>query len=183
MTNQQTYQTAFKPNLVHPTAFIGQGAVIVGDVTLSEDVGVWFNATLRADTTPVTIGPRSNIQEGCIFHADPGFPAIVGAGVTVGHGVLIHGAIIGDNTMVGMRAILLNGATVGENCIIAAGTLIPGGKTFPDGVLIMGSPGKIVRAVTAEEIQNNRDTAARYVERARAFRQSQLSLFPPTHNV
>ena len=159
----------FRPDQIHPTTFVAQGAVIVGDVTLAEETSVWFNASLRGDTTPITIGPRSNVQEGCIFHADPGFPAIIGAGVTVGHGALVHGAKVGDNTLIGMRAILMNGVEVGENCIIGAGALLTQGKTFPAGSLIMGSPAKVVRPLTPEEIEANRVSAESYVKRSRAF--------------
>ncbi|HEX9925826.1 MAG TPA: gamma carbonic anhydrase family protein [Anaerolineae bacterium] len=161
--------TRFRPDQIHPTTFIAQGAVIVGDVTLAEETSVWFNASLRGDTTPITIGPRSNVQEGSIFHADPGFPAIIGAGVTVGHGALVHGAKVGDNTLIGMRAVLLNGVEVGENCIIGAGSLLTQGKTFPAGSLIVGSPAKVVRSLTAKEIKGNRAAAVSYVKRSRAF--------------
>ncbi len=163
------FDTKFRPEQIAPTAFIAQGAVIVGDVTLDEETSVWFNATLRADTTPVRIGARTNIQEGAIFHADPGFPAIIGQGVTVGHGAIVHGAKVGDNTVVGMGAVLLNGVVVGENCIIGAKALLTEGKEFPPGSLILGSPAKVVRPLTAEEIEHNRAAAARYVERSRAF--------------
>jgi carbonic anhydrase/acetyltransferase-like protein (isoleucine patch superfamily) len=164
-----SYATQFRPELVHPTAFIAPGAIIVGDVTLGAESSVWFNATLRADTTPVTIGPRTNIQEGCILHADPGFPAILGAGVTAGHGAVIHGAQVGDNSLVGIRAILLNGVIVGENCLIGSNALLTQGKIFPPGSLILGAPAKVIRALTPEEIAANQETAARYVERSRAF--------------
>ncbi len=106
------FETEFPAHQIHSTAFVGQGAVIVGDVTLSEGCSVWFNATLRGDTSPIYIGPGSNIQEGCILHADPGFPATIGRGVTVGHGAVIHGARVGDNSLIGIRAVLLNGVVV-----------------------------------------------------------------------
>ena len=165
--------TEFRPELVHESVFIGQGVVIVGDVTLQENSSVWFNATLRADTTPVTIGAGSNIQEGCIFHADPGFPAIIEAGVTVGHGAVVHGAVVGQNSLVGIRSVLLNGVVVAENCIVGAGALLTPGKKFPAGSLILGAPAKVVRSLTPEEIESNRLTAQRYMERAQAFLKSQ----------
>jgi carbonic anhydrase/acetyltransferase-like protein (isoleucine patch superfamily) len=168
------FQTQFRLDQIQPTAFIAQGAVIVGDVTLGEEVSVWFNATLRGDTTPITIGPRTNIQEGCIFHADPGFPAIIGAGVTVGHGAVIHGAQVGDNTLIGIRSVLLNGVVVGENCIVGACALLTQGKTFPPGLLIMGAPAQVVRELTPEEIERNRRAAAEYVKRSRAFMNARL---------
>ncbi len=163
------FYTEFQADQIHPTAFIAQGAIIVGHVTLAGESSVWFNATLRGDTAPVTIGARSNIQEGCIFHADPGFPAAVGQGVTVGHGAVVHGATIGDNSLVGIRAVLLNGVVVGDNCIVGAGSLLTQGKIFPPGSLIMGAPAKVVRALTPKEIERNRTGAEEYVKRARAF--------------
>ena len=162
--------TEFRANQVHPNVFIAQGAVVVGDVTLEEGCSVWFNATLRADTTPVHIKAGTNIQEGCILHADPGFPTIVGEGVTLGHGAVVHGAQVGANSLIGIRAVLLNGVVVGENCIVGANSLLTQGKTFPPGSLIMGSPAKVIRELTPEEIEANRETARRYAERARIFK-------------
>lgn len=163
------FETQFRADQIHPTVFVGQGAIIVGDVTLEAESSVWFNATLRGDTTPIHIGVGTNIQEGSILHADPGFPAIIGAGVTIGHGAVIHGAKVGKNSLIGIRSVLLNGATVGENCIVGASSLLTQGKVFPPGSLIMGTPAKVIRPLTPEEIEANRATAKRYVERARAF--------------
>ncbi|MCK6625049.1 MAG: gamma carbonic anhydrase family protein [Anaerolineae bacterium] len=169
------FHTQFRPEQIHPTAFIAPGVVIVGDVTLDEECSVWFNATLRGDTTPLTIGPRTNIQEGCIFHADPGFPVIVGAGATIGHGAVIHGAQVGDNTLIGIRSVLLNGVVVGENCIVGACALLTQGKEFPPGSLIIGAPAKVVRELTPAEIEGNRRAAEEYVKRSRAFGRRQLT--------
>jgi carbonic anhydrase/acetyltransferase-like protein (isoleucine patch superfamily) len=160
----------FHPELIHPTAFIAPGAVVVGQVTLGERVGVWFHASLRADTTPVTIGARTNIQEGAIFHADPGYPATIGEGVTVGHRAVVHGATVGDNVTIGMGAILLNGCTIGPNSIVGAGALVTQGKTYPPGVLLLGSPAKVARELTAEEVAANRTSAETYLARLAAFR-------------
>ena len=166
-----TYQTQFRPEQVHDTVFVAHGAAIVGDVTLAEDVNVWFNAVLRADTEAVNIGARTNIQDGAILHADPGYPTIIGRGCTVGHGAIVHGAQIGDNTLIGMGAILLNGVNVGENCIIGAGALLTQGKSFPSGSLILGSPAKVIRDVNADEIEANHQAANDYVQKGRAFKQ------------
>lgn len=163
------FQTKFRPDQIHPTVFIAPGAVVVGDVSLAEEVSIWFNATLRGDTTPIRVGAGSNIQEGCILHADPGFPAIISTGVTVGHGAVIHGAKIGQNTLIGIRSVLLNGVEVGENCIVGASSLLTQGKVFPAGSLIMGAPAQVIRPLTSEEIERNRMAAVEYIKRSRAF--------------
>jgi carbonic anhydrase/acetyltransferase-like protein (isoleucine patch superfamily)/Uma2 family endonuclease len=164
--------TKFHPEQIHPSVFIAAGAVVVGDVTLGEQASVWFNATLRGDVEAITVGPRSNIQEGCILHADPGYPTVIGAGVTVGHGAVVHGARVGDNCIVGIRAVLLNGSVVGENSIVGACALLTEGKVYPPNSLILGMPARVVRDLTPEEIATNRSSAARYVERAAAFSQA-----------
>lgn len=163
------FSTRFRVDQVHPTTYIAAGAIVVGDVTLAELTSVWFNAVLRGDTTPITISARSNIQDGAILHADPGFPAEIGEGVTIGHGAIVHGAKIGHNTVIGMGAILLNGAVVGENCIVGAGALITEGKVFPAGTLILGSPAKVVRELNEDDINRNYLSAETYVLRSRAF--------------
>ena len=158
------------------SVFIAAGAVIVGDVTLEQRASVWFNAVLRGDTERLNIGAGSNIQDGAILHADPGFPALIGAGCTIGHSAIVHGARLSDHVLVGMGAIVLNGAQVGENCIIGAGALLTQGKHFPAGSLILGSPAKVVRPLNDEEIASIRRSAAAYVEKARAFKQSSPSM-------
>ena len=163
-------QIAFQPNKVHPSVFIAPGAVVVGDATLCEEASVWFHASLRGDVEAIVVGARTNIQEGCILHADPGYPTIIGEGVTVGHGAVVHGARVGDNCIVGIRAVLLNGAVVGGNCIVGACALLTEGKVYPPNSLILGIPARVVRPLTAEEIEGNRASAARYVARACAFR-------------
>jgi carbonic anhydrase/acetyltransferase-like protein (isoleucine patch superfamily) len=162
--------TEAHPEKIHPSAFVAQGAVVVGDVTLGEDVGIWFNSTLRGDVEAIVVGPRTNIQEGCILHADPGYPCLIGSGVTVGHGAVVHGARVGDNVLIGIRAVLLNGAEVGENSIVGACALLTEGKTYPPNALILGVPAKVVRELTPDEIAGNRAGAARYVQRAQAFK-------------
>ncbi len=152
---------------IHPTATVFPGAVVLGDVTLMEDSSLWFGAVVRAELDQLTIGRRSNIQDNCVIHVDAGYPCHVGDGVTVGHGAILHGCTIGDNTLVGMGAVVLNGAVIGENCIIGARALITGGKEFPPGSLIMGVPAKVVRPLTEEEMESNRASAAHYVVSAR----------------
>ena len=162
--------TSVHPEKIHPTAFIAQGAVVIGDVTLGEEVGVWFNTTLRGDVEAIVVGPRTNIQEGCILHADPGYPTVIGSGVTVGHGAVVHGARVGDNVLIGIRAVLLNGVEVGENCLVGACALLTEGKKYPPNSLILGIPAKVVRELTPDEIEGNRSSAERYMQRASAFK-------------
>ncbi|NWF70342.1 MAG: gamma carbonic anhydrase family protein [Chloroflexi bacterium] len=170
MDTQRTFHTLFRPEQVHPAAFIAAGAVLVGDVTLDAESSVWFQTVLRGDSEPIHIGARTNIQDGCIVHVDPGYPTRIAAGCTIGHRALVHGATIGANTVIGMGAILLNGVIVGENSIVGAGALLTQGKAFPAGVLLLGSPAKVVRDLRADEIASNTRSAEGYVQRAHAFR-------------
>jgi carbonic anhydrase/acetyltransferase-like protein (isoleucine patch superfamily) len=154
---------------IHPTAFVAPTATVVGDVRLAEESSIWFGAVLRGDIEPVVVGPRSNVQDGCILHTGVGEPAIVGADVTLGHGAIVHGCRIGDNVLVGMRATLLNGAQVGDNCLIGAGALVTQGTIIPPGSLVLGMPAKVIRPLTPEEIESIRISAAHYVEYARRY--------------
>lgn len=172
MTGASADGFAWRPELVAASAYIAPGAVVVGDVTLEAEVSVWFNAVLRGDTAPLHIGAGSNVQDGAVIHADPGYPAVVGPGCTIGHNAIVHGARIGRNCVVGMGAILLNGVSVGENSMVGAGALLTQGKDFPPGSLIIGSPARRVRQVSAEEIEANRAAARGYVARAVALRQA-----------
>lgn len=164
------YNTQHHPEKIHPSAWIAEGAVVVGDVTLGENVSVWFTAVLRGDTESLSIGANSNIQDGAVCHADPDFPLIIGDGVTVGHRAIVHGAQVGDNSLIGMGAIVLNGAKIGANCIVGAGALVTQNKVFPDNSLILGSPAKVVRELTDDEIATNRRSASEYVAKGQAFK-------------
>ena len=155
--------------VIHETAFVADNATVRGNVTIGEGAGIYFGAVLRAETDPITIGPGSNIQDNCVLHADPGFPTSVGRDCTVGHAAILHGCTIGDNTLIGMGAILLNGARVGRDCIVGAGALVPQGMEIPDGSLAFGSPAKVRRALTAEEIESNRAAAAFYCREAEEY--------------
>ncbi|MEO1290165.1 MAG: gamma carbonic anhydrase family protein [Chloroflexota bacterium] len=160
----------FRPEQAHPTAWIAQGAVVVGDVHLAENTSVWFNTVMRGDTETLTIGAGTNIQDLCMVHADPGFPVVIGADCTIGHRAIIHGAKIGNNTLIGMGAILLNGVEVGDECIVGAGALLTQGKGFPARSLILGSPAKVVRQITDTDLQMIRASALHYVEKAKQYR-------------
>ena len=129
------------------TYWVAPGAHVMGNVTLAEEVSIWFNAVLRGDNEPIVIGRGSNVQEGAVFHVDPGFPLTVGEDVTVGHMALLHGCTIGDGTLVGMGAMVMNGAKVGKGCLIGANAMVTEGKEIPDGSLVLGSPGKVIRTL------------------------------------
>jgi len=143
--------------------WIAPDATVIGRVTLAAGVGIWFGSVLRGDHESIVIGARTNIQELCMLHTDPGYPLQVGEGCTIGHRAILHGCTIGDNTLIGMGAIVLNGARVGANCIVGAGALIPENRTIPDGSLVVGLPGKVARELTPEQIAANRVSAENYV--------------------
>jgi carbonic anhydrase/acetyltransferase-like protein (isoleucine patch superfamily) len=150
-------------------AWIAPSADVIGDAHLGEGASVWFGAVIRADNTPILVGARTNIQEGAMLHSDPGAPLTIGAGVTVGHHAILHGCTIGDNVLVGMGATVLNHAVIAPDCLIGAGALVTEGKSFPAGSLIVGSPARAVRTLTAEQIVGLRLSAAHYAERATGY--------------
>ena len=156
---------------IDPTAWIAGNATVIGDVRLAANASIWWSAVLRGDNDPIAIGENSNIQDGSVLHTDEGVPMHIGANVTVGHLVMLHGCTIGDGSLVGIGSIVLNRATIGRESIVGANTLIPEGKTYPDRVLIVGSPGKVVRELTDEEVARLRHSAAHYVDNARRYRE------------
>ena len=145
-------------------------SVLIGDVTLKKDANIWFNATLRGDLEPIIIGEGSNIQDGSVIHTDPGCPTIVGKGVTVGHMVMLHGCEISDDCIIGIGSTILNKAKIGKNCIIGANSLVTENKVIPDRSLVLGSPGKVVRQVTDEEIEHIKENARDYVENIKKYK-------------
>ena len=157
---------------VAPSAWIAPGAYVIGDVHLDEESSVWYGAVLRGDTEPIRVGARTNVQDGCVMHADPGYPATVGEGCVVGHNAVVHGCEIGDGCLVGMGATILNGAKVGDGSIVAAGALVTENKTFPPGSLIVGVPAKRVGDVGEEQARDIQRGAGEYVERAASHRRS-----------
>ena len=150
--------------------YIAPNAAVIGSVVLGHEASIWFNCVLRADNDTITIGEGSQIQDGCVLHADPGAPILLERNVSVGHMVMLHGCTIGDGSLVGIRSVVMNHAVIGSNCLVGAGTLIPEGKTYPDGVLILGTPGRVVRQLTPEEIEHLGHNADHYVERVRQYR-------------
>jgi carbonic anhydrase/acetyltransferase-like protein (isoleucine patch superfamily) len=143
--------------------WIAPTAVVIGKVKLAKNASVWWGSVLRGDNEPITIGEGSNVQDGCMFHTDPGFPLTIGKDVTVGHLAMLHGCVIGDNSLIGIGAVILNGARIGANCLIGAKALIPEGKEIPDNSVVMGVPGQIKRQVTEEHIARIRRGAEHYV--------------------
>ncbi|SHF30088.1 Carbonic anhydrase or acetyltransferase, isoleucine patch superfamily [Kaistia soli DSM 19436] len=149
--------------------WIAPDARVIGKVTLGVDVGVWFGAVLRGDNERITVGAATNIQEHAMLHTDMGFPLAIGEGCTIGHRAILHGCTIGENSLIGMGAIVLNGARIGANSLVGAGALVPEGKDYPEGSLIVGAPGRVVRTLTPEQIERLRQSARSYVENWRRF--------------
>ncbi|MBX3611327.1 MAG: gamma carbonic anhydrase family protein [Hydrogenophaga sp.] len=156
---------------VAASAWVAEDAQVMGTVTLGEGSSVWFGAVLRGDTETIVVGAGSNVQDLSVLHADVGFPLTIGERVTVGHKVMLHGCTIGDESLIGIGATVLNGARIGKHCLVGAGSLVTEGKEFPDGSLIMGSPAKVVRQLTPEQIDGLRRSAAHYMSNARRYRQ------------
>ena len=152
---------------VHPSAFVADSAQVIGQVSLGAEASVWFGCVIRGDTEHIAIGAGSNIQDASVLHADYGFPLQVGARVTVGHQVMLHGCHIGDESLIGIGAVVLNGARIGRGCLVGAGSVVTEGKEFPDGALILGSPARLVRILEPEQVERMRASAAHYVENAR----------------
>ena len=150
-------------------AFVAENATVRGDVTVGKGSSIFFGAVVRTELVPITIGEDTNIQDNCILHTDAGFPLTVGSGCTIGHGSILHGCTVGDNTLIGMGTTVLNGAVIGRDCIVGAGSLVPQGMVIPDGSIAFGSPAKIRRPLTEEEIAYNRGTAALYCREAAEY--------------
>ncbi len=151
---------------ISPSVFLADGVRIIGQVSLQEHSSVWYNAVLRGDEESISIGARSNIQDGCVLHTDSGFPMRIGNLVSIGHGAILHGCEIGDNSLIGMGAILLNGCKIGSNCMIGAGSLLLQGTVVPDGHLALGHPAKVIRPLKPEEIDSIRQNAQIYQQNA-----------------
>ena len=152
--------------------WIAPNATLIGDIRLAEQASVWFNAVLRGDNEAICIGRASNIQDLCELHTDTGIPMHIGARVTVGHRAVLHGCTVGDGSLIGIGAVLLNHSRIGAHCIVGAQTLIPEGKVFPDRVLIVGTPGKVVRELSEAEVERLEKSAAHYVAHAARYREA-----------
>lgn len=152
--------------------FIAPSADVIGDVVIGKDVSIWFQAVLRADTDSIHIGDNSNIQDGCIVHVDSGYPVHVGHSVTVGHKAMLHGCTIGDRSLIGIGAIILNGATIGKNCVIGAGALITENTQIPDNSLVVGSPGKVIKSVSDQQVELLKASAHHYVQAGEDYKKN-----------
>jgi len=157
-----------KPS-VHPSCFVADSAQVIGSIRLEQDASVWFNTVLRGDNELITIGSESNVQDATVIHTDAGLEVRLGRGVTVGHRVMLHGCEVGDYSLIGIGAIVLNRAKIGNHCLIGAGTLITEDKVIPDRSLVLGSPGRVVRQVSDNEVLALQGSAAHYVQNARRY--------------
>jgi carbonic anhydrase/acetyltransferase-like protein (isoleucine patch superfamily) len=150
--------------------WIAPSAVVIGSVVLEPNASIWFGCTVRGDNETITIGENSQIQDGCVLHCDEGIPITIGRNVSVGHMAMLHGCTIGDGTLIGIKSVLLNGSKIGKNCLIGAGSLVTEGRHIPDGSLVMGSPGKVVRPLTPQEIEQVASACDHYVDKFKRYR-------------
>jgi carbonic anhydrase/acetyltransferase-like protein (isoleucine patch superfamily) len=150
--------------------WIAPNATVIGAVILENNASVWFNCVVRGDNDLITIGENSHLQDGCVVHVDPGFPVTLGRNVSVGHMAMLHGCTVGDGSLIGIKAVILNGARIGRNCLIGAGTLVTEGKEIPDGTLVTGTPGKVVRQLSADEIKFINDASEDYVQKFQRYK-------------
>jgi carbonic anhydrase/acetyltransferase-like protein (isoleucine patch superfamily) len=152
--------------------FVAHNAAVIGSVVLEHNASVWFNVVIRGDNDLISIGENSNIQDGSVLHTDPGIALVIGRNVTVGHMAMLHGCNIGDGSLIGIKSVVLNHAVIGKNCLIGANALVPEGKVIPDGSLVVGSPGRVVRQLSPEEIAGMRKAADHYVEKIQRYLQA-----------
>ncbi|MCC9602924.1 gamma carbonic anhydrase family protein [Stieleria sp. JC731] len=165
------FQTDFRPDQIDESVFRAQGTIILGDVTIGNDSTVLFHTVIRGDTEKIVIGSRTNLQDHCVVHADPGFPCIIGNQVTVGHGAIVHGATIEDNVLIGMRAVILNGAKIGEGSLIAAGSVVTEGMEVPPKSIVAGVPAKVRGQVSDRHSEMIKHGADHYVAAGKAYRE------------
>ena len=157
------------PNM-DASAWVAHDAQVMGNVTMLANASVWFGAVVRGDTSTIHIGENSNIQDASVLHADVGMPLHIGDNVTVGHQVMLHGCTVGDGSLIGIGAVVLNGAKIGRHCLVGAGSLVTEGKEFPDGSMILGSPAKVVKQLSPEQIAGLMASAQHYVDNAKRFK-------------
>ena len=164
------YQLGEHAPQIDASAYVADSATLIGKVTVEANASVWFGVTIRGDNERITIGENSNVQEGTVMHTDMGFPMVIGKNVSIGHQAMLHGCTVGDGSLIGIQAVLLNGARIGKGCLVGAGALVTEGKEFPDHSLILGSPAKVVRTLTEDDLLRLQGNADGYVERGRRFK-------------
>lgn len=164
------YQLGEHVPRIASSAYVVESATVIGRVSIGERSSVWFGVIIRGDDEDIAIGDGSNVQESCVLHADPGFPLVIGDNVTVGHQVMLHGCRIGEGSLIGIQAVILNGAQIGRNCLVGAGALVTEGKEFPDNSLIIGSPAKVARTLSEEDVARMQRAASHYVRRSQQYR-------------
>lgn len=167
------------PQIDPDTAWIAPTAILVGDIVVGPEAGIWFGVVARGDIERITIGARSNVQENCVLHTDHGYPLDIGANCTIGHSAIVHGCAIGDNTLIGMGATVLNGARIGRNCLIGANALVTEGKVIPDNSVVVGAPGKVVRQIDEAGEKDLAASADRYVKNAKRFAAGMMQIDGP----
>ena len=155
---------------VHPEAYVVDSASVIGQVLLAARVGVWFGAVIRGDNERIVVGADSNVQDGAVLHADPGFPLLIGERVSVGHQAMVHGCSIGDGSLIGIQAVVMNGAVIGRQCLVGAGAVVTEGKHIPERSLVLGAPGKVVRELTDDDLGMLHHAAASYAARIARYR-------------
>lgn len=164
------YQLGEHVPQIDPSSYVADTANVIGKVKIEANASIWFDVTIRGDNELITVGENSNVQEGCILHTDPGYLLTVEKNVTVGHQAMLHGCTIGEGSLIGIQAVVLNGARIGRNCLVGAGALVTEGKEFPDNSLIIGSPAKVARTLTEEDIARMHRNTGNYVKRGQLFK-------------
>ena len=170
------YQLSEFTPQIDDSVFVADSANVIGKVALAAHSSVWFDVTIRGDNELISIGENSNVQESAVLHTDVGYPMTIGGNVTIGHQAMLHGCTVGDGALIGIQAVVLNGAVIGKNCLVGAGALVTEGKSFPDNSLIIGTPAKVARTLTDEEISNMHKNTANYVQRAQLFKTQLIRL-------
>ena len=166
------YQFEDRVPVIGKDVFVADSADVIGSVELGDNVSVWFNAVLRGDTDLISVGAGSNIQDNAVLHTDPGIQAVVGSNVTIGHCAMVHGCVIGNNSLIGINAVILNGAVIGDNCLVGANALVPEGMIIPNNSMVLGTPAKVVRELDEKMIKVLQSSAKIYVQKAASFKHS-----------
>ena len=165
-----------KPSYLGDSHWIADSADVIGNVQIGLEVSIWWRAVVRGDNEPIVIGDRTNVQDGCVLHTDPGFPIFIGNNVTIGHMCMLHGCEIDNGSLIGIGSTILNGSKIGRNCLIGAHSLITEGKVIPDNSLVMGSPGKIIKELNLDQVKELAKNADGYVERAKLYARGLVEL-------